>query len=146
MIIGIYLILILLTYLLLRATILDEDRVIDTLLVILGAFSILMVAVSAKEILKHSKDIGVVRTYKMAVTSYEQRAKRTRKTIRGLVNTLNTGQLVNNDAPVKALIETAAMLEKDIAKKEMSYIQARSNIEARKAGMWWFIVSIYGEE
>ncbi len=89
-------------------------------------------------------DVATVRGQQAIVAIYEARRGRLYDTLKAM--DYPKGALLNADSPVKAIADSIAATETMIAEAQTKQEQARIDIQARKLGLFGFVVSIVGEE
>ena len=112
----------------------------------LGTF-FLTIAVGGS-VMFHADDVGTVRAYSAVIEAQEQRVSELRGVLNDRFDITKTDAqvLLNADSPVKAVVESLAEATKDLAWARRHLANAKVDIERRKAGPFWFVVSIYGEK
>ena len=97
---------------------------------------------------EHTRNLGEIRTSEQYIENYNQRIvslKADIKTILGSDPTPDRAILLNADSPIKSMVEQLGVAESDLTTCRHNILKNQAQITARKAGPWWFIVSVYGE-
>ena len=110
--------------------------------------AIVTFGIICSEISEHSNDLGVVRAYDGVVHAYQQQLSDMREVLKeefGIVKT-DVTVLLNADSPVSSVVDSIKRATNSIAEARSHVARAKVSIASRKAGMFWFIVSAYGEQ
>lgn len=98
------------------------------------------------EISNNSSDIAALRTYDGVIAIQQNRINQ----LSVLLNTqlsmkVSNGQLASTDTPYASLINAYTDATKELAAAQSRKAFAAVNIEARKHGIWAFVVTWYGD-
>lgn len=121
----------------------DDGAVVILGFLLLTIFSLPLV-ISA---LNHAYDIGVLKTQHLVIDVYEQRVNELKQLIKtedGFIQQDNT-LLANNDNPIGAVVQQLAEATRDLASVRVERVTAIKGIVRRKAGPFWFVVTIMGD-
>lgn len=111
-----------------------------TVLILLGS---MLLTVS-----DHSSDLGTVRAYNGVIEAYQQQISDLRELLRENfgITKADAPVLVNADSPVASVVASLKSATSSVAEARSRIARAQVSIAGRKAGVYWFIVSIYGEK
>jgi hypothetical protein len=112
---------------------------------IVGAIGILLgIAFSMITYSEHADDLATLRGQHEVIAIYEARRDRLNQTLAEFE--YPKGALLNADSPVRAIAESLSVTENMIADSEKELAKTRIRIEARKLGLFGYIVTWMGDK
>jgi ethanolamine transporter EutH len=95
----------------------------------------------------HAKDLGVLQEWNPIVAHYEQRVEELKQSVGEIAPTIKQENVVlmTADTPVASLILALNEAQQQLLGARTKTQEARVRIAQRKAGVMWFVVSIYGD-
>jgi hypothetical protein len=98
--------------------------------------------------MNHADNLGTVRAYAGVIEANEKRVVELRGVLNEKFDVTKTDAslLLNADSPARAVVDSLAEATKDLAGSRKFLAATRVEIEQRKAGPFWFVVSLYGEK
>lgn len=95
------------------------------------------------ECFMHCSDLGKLRSGTAIVSVQEERIERLQLQLNS-INQQPTA-LANADSPITTIVTQLSQATSDLSAAKTDMAQAVVNIETRKAGPMWFVVSMYGD-
>jgi len=97
---------------------------------------------------KHADNLGTLRAQKYVIAVYEKRIEELNVVLSKMIpkGRSKNGILLNQDSPVRSIVDNISLANADLAKARREEAQAKITIAQRKAGPFAFIVKWCGEE